>query len=209
TWVQTHLPDWHTNLVYDRSNAGPFTEPVGPLPEQIRLLTYTALASGCRGLGFWSDRFLADSHQGRDRLLEMALLNQELIMLEPLPVAARPPAWTDANSPDVKAAVFRTERAVLVLPIWMGVGAQFVPGQAAHANMNLTVPLAPKGVQAWEVTPADVRSLPVERVTGGLKVTLPEFGVTSAIVLTSDNGPNGLLAHLQDKARRMSKVAAQ
>src|SRR5262249_19767257 len=82
TWVQTHLPDWHTNLVYDRSNAAPFAEPVGPLPEQIRLLTYTALSSGCRGLGFWSDRFLADSHQGRDRLLELALLNQEIQLLE-------------------------------------------------------------------------------------------------------------------------------
>ena len=32
----------------------------------------------------WSDRFLADSHQGTDRLLELALLNQELRMLEPL-----------------------------------------------------------------------------------------------------------------------------
>src|SRR5262249_10522491 len=150
--------------------------------------------------------FLADSHQGRDRLLELALLNQELMMLEPLLVSAQTPTWIDTNYPEVKAAVFRTERALLVLPIWMGSGGQFVPGQAARANINLTVPLAPKGVQAWEVTPADVRSLPVERVTGGLKVTLPEFGVTSAIVLTSDNSPNGLLAHLQDKARRMSKV---
>ena len=55
-----------------------FDEPIGPQPEQIRLLTYLALAAGCKGLGFWSDRFLADSHQGRDRLLALALLNQEL-----------------------------------------------------------------------------------------------------------------------------------
>src|SRR5262249_48642099 len=58
TWVQTHLPEWHTNLVYGRPGTASFEEPVGPLPEQIRLLTYTAVASGCRGLGFWSDRFL-------------------------------------------------------------------------------------------------------------------------------------------------------
>src|SRR5262249_47156913 len=62
TWIQTHLPDSYTNLLYDRSSAAPFTEPIGPQPEQIRLLAYNALASGCRGLGFWSDRFLADSH---------------------------------------------------------------------------------------------------------------------------------------------------
>ena len=79
TWVQTHLPDWYTSLVYDRKSDaggkamtdGDYKDPIGPQPEQIRLLTYTALAAGCQGLGFWSDRFLADSHQGRDRLLEL------------------------------------------------------------------------------------------------------------------------------------------
>ena len=77
TWVQTHLPDWYTSLIYDRPGAGhPFTEPIGPQPEQIRLLTYIAVGSGCRGLGFWSDRFLADSHTGQDRLLTLAPLKQ-------------------------------------------------------------------------------------------------------------------------------------
>src|SRR5262249_47406358 len=68
TWIQTHLPDWYTRLVYDQPGEAGFSEPIGPQPEQIRLLAYTALAAGCRGLGFWSDRYLADSHQGRDRL---------------------------------------------------------------------------------------------------------------------------------------------
>ena len=42
----------------ERAGGAGFQEPVGPLPEQIRLLTYTALGSGCKGLGSWSDRFL-------------------------------------------------------------------------------------------------------------------------------------------------------
>ncbi len=84
TWVQTHLPEWYTTLVYDRLGYAGFDEPIGPQPEQIRLLTYIALASGSRGLGFWSDRFLANSHQGRDRLLQMALLNMELLQLDRL-----------------------------------------------------------------------------------------------------------------------------
>ena len=37
------------------------TEPIGPQPEQIRLLTYLGLAAGCRGLAFSSDRFLEDN----------------------------------------------------------------------------------------------------------------------------------------------------
>src|SRR5262249_23245323 len=59
SWVQTHTPEWYTQLLYERPASSAFSEPIGPQPEQIRLLTYTALGVGCRGLGFWSDRFLA------------------------------------------------------------------------------------------------------------------------------------------------------
>ena len=117
TWIQTQMPDWFTKLLYDRSGTAAFTEPVGPQPEQIRLLTYTALAAGCKGLGFWSDRFLADSHQGRDRLLCCALLNQELEMFEPFYGRRRgKPQWIDTSSPDVKAAVLRTAKGLVGLP---------------------------------------------------------------------------------------------
>jgi hypothetical protein len=210
TWVQTHLPDWYTTLVYDRPATAAFTEPIGPQPEQIRLLTYVALASGCRGLGFWSDRFLADSHQGRDRLLGLALLNQELKMLEPLLITAEAPTWIPTSAPDVQAAVLRCERGVLVLPMWLDKGAQYVPGQSARASLDVVVPQVPIGTQAWEISPGEVRSLRSERVLGGTKVTVPEFGMTAAILFTSDSvGPNSLIPHLQDQARQMRPVAAQ
>src|SRR5207249_330714 len=51
SWVQTHTPEWYTSLLYERRADAGFTEPIGPQPEQIRLLTYTALGVGCRGLG--------------------------------------------------------------------------------------------------------------------------------------------------------------
>ncbi len=71
TWVQTHVPDWFLTTAYEKDGGG-FTEPLGPQAEQIRLMAYAAVGSGYRGLGFWSDRFLADSHTGRDRLLALA-----------------------------------------------------------------------------------------------------------------------------------------
>src|SRR5262249_38800930 len=209
TWIQTHLPDWYTGLVYGRPGSAGFEEPVGPQPEQIRLLTYLALAAGCRGLGFWSDRFLADSHQGRDPLLTVALLNLELKMLEPfLVAAAEEPTWIDTSDGHVKAAVLRTERGILVLPIWMGKGAQFVPGQAAVSKLSITVPQVPASMQAWEISPGQVHALKVERTTGGTKITLPEFGLTAAVVFTGDQA-NGIVARFQEQARQMSKTAAQ
>jgi hypothetical protein len=219
TWIQTHLPDAFVTTAYDQASdprkvapkPGVDPEPLGPQPEQIRLLAYTAIGAGYRGLGFWSDRYLADSHNGRDRLLALALLNQELQMLEPLLLAAKEPTWIDTSQPNVKAAVLRTVegKALLVLPVWMGPGSQFVPGQAAAAELSLVVPQVPNGAWAYEVSPGQVRSLPFDRVVGGSRITLREFSLTSAVVFTSDLGPTGLLVRLQDQQRRMARVAAQ
>ena len=211
TWIQTHLDDWYTTMVYDRPAANGFDEPVGPQAEQIRLMTYCAVGCGYRGVGFWSDRFLADSHAGRDRLLAMALLNQELKLLEPLLVACGTPTWIDTSRPEVKAAVFRTEdrKAMLVLPIWLGAGSQFVPAQAAVPELKITVPQVMGSAQAWEVSPARVQALRMERVVGGVRVTLHEFGLTGAVVFTSDLSPEGLVVRLQEKQRGMAPHAAQ
>src|SRR5262249_584432 len=111
TWVQTHLQDWVLNVAYPGADRGHFDGPVGPQAAQIRVPTYLALSAGCRGLGFWSDRFLADSHQGRDRLLTLALLNQELAMLEPLLLGVTETpvwlSWPNVSAPEVQAAVIR------------------------------------------------------------------------------------------------------
>jgi hypothetical protein len=213
TWIQTHLPEWYTQLVYRKSSEEEFDEPIGPQPEQIRLLTYVALSAGCRGIGFWSDRFLANSHHGRDRLLQLALLNQELEMLEPMLATLRDTEvrWISSKQPEIRAAVLRYDGGVLVLPIWLGKGAQYVPGQLATNNLELVIPGAPADAQVWEVSPGDVRAIPSERVAGGLKVVLPEFGLTTALVLTNDVNAvdGGQIGRLQQAARKSRRLAAQ
>ncbi len=207
TWIQTHLPDWYSELLYNQNAQAEFKDPVGPQPEQIRLMAYTALSSGSKGLAYWSDRFLADSHQGRDRLLGCALLNQEMDMMEPMLVTAEDvPQWIDTSHVDIKAAVLRCNQGVLVIPIWQGRFSQFVPGQAAVSKLVMTVPQVPKTMQAWEVSPGDVRGLKAERVDNGLRITLPEFGLTSMVVFTSDTN---LMARFQDQARSKRQLAAQ
>ena len=208
TWVQTHLPDWFMTTAYERTT-GRFEEPIGPQPEQIRLLAYTAVGSGYRGLGYWSDRFLADSHMGRDRLLALALLNQEFRMLEPLLVGAKEPQWIPTSHPSVQAAVMKTDKAVLVLPIWMGPGSQFVPSQGYVARLKITVPLVPENYMAWEVSPGRFHSYKSTPTLGGREIFLEGFNLTSAIVFTGDLGPTGLVVRFQDQQRSMRKDAAQ
>ncbi|HEX3314216.1 MAG TPA: hypothetical protein VHR72_04950, partial [Gemmataceae bacterium] len=207
SWIQTHVPDWETQLLYNQAANQPFAEPVGPQPEQIRLLVYSAIANGSKGIAFWSDRFLADSHLGRDRLLMAATINQEIEMLEPiLAEVNEAPQWIDTKRPDVKAAILRSAKGVLVLPIWLGKGAQFVPGQAAVAKLTINVPQVPASMRAWEILPGEVRSLPAQRAVGGTEVVVPEFGLTTAVFFTSDTN---LVARFQGQARTKRQLAAQ
>jgi hypothetical protein len=211
TWIQTHLPDWFLQTAYGKAGpaGGSNPEPLGPQAEQVRLLAYTAIGCGYRGLGFWSDRFLSDVYTGRDRLLGLALLNQELELLEPLLVSGKDACWIDTSNPDVKAAVIRSDDAVLVLPVWMGAGSQFVPGQSALTEVNFVVPQVPGGSWAYEVSPGQIRSLSWQRVVGGTKVSLHEFSLTSAVVFTADLSPTGLVVKFQERQRSMVKMAAQ
>lgn len=212
TWIQTHIPDWQFRLMYDRPSPDGCPDPVGPQPEQIRLLTYLALANGVKGLGFWSDKYLADAYQGRERLLQLALLNQEIEMLEPLLFnLAGDVTWVESSNPAVKVAILRTTgKGVLALPIWLGAGAQFVPPQAAITGLTFNVPLVPDGAVPWEITPVRVQSLqPNLRLTPeGTQITIPEFDVTAAVVFTSDTDPDGLLAAWQRKTRQVGPYAA-
>src|SRR5205823_269864 len=76
-------------------------------------------------------------------------------------------------------------------------------------NLGVTVPQVPANCQAWEVLPGRLRSYVCERVLGGTKVVLRDFGLTSALVFTSDLGPTGLVVRFQEQQRRMRKAASQ
>lgn len=221
TWIQTHLPDWFLTAAYDHTT-GRFSEPIGPQPEQIRLLSYIALGCGYRGLAYWSDRFLADSHTGRDRLLALARLNQEFRLLEPLLVTVnKEPQWIDAlmpkfpglpdrPNPNVKAAVLKCDKAVLVLPIWMGPGSQYVPPQGHLSQVRLKV-MVPENYTAWVISPGRAPySYPSKPVLGGRELILHDFNLTSAIVFTADVvGRGSLIPRFQEMQRSMRRDAAQ
>jgi hypothetical protein len=212
TWVQNHLPDWYVETVLEQKPTDPFYEPIGPHPEQVRVMAHIALASGCRGLGFWSDRFLADSHHGRDRLQGMALLNAEIDMLSPCLLAPQNVSktqWLNTNNPNVKAALVRGERGAVLLPIWFGPGMQFVPDQGAIAELKVTVPLVHDGADPWRITPAGVECLAHKstKVVGGTELTIPEFDLVAPVVFTNDRP--GLVVWWQDYARKYGRLAAR
>jgi hypothetical protein len=163
--------------------------PLGVGNEGPRLLVYSALAAGVRGVYFASrSRLDGDDPQSRWRALLLESLNLELEMVEPWAAGGAFVAivrGSDPN-PDVFAAVLRTDRAQLLLPIWSGSGGQCVPGSAAAGDLTFIVPGIPGNSKAYELTPNGLRLLGDRRTTGGTGVTLDDFGLTSMVVITQD-----------------------
>lgn len=106
TWLQAEPPASLTTLpafadvpVRDRGDlqVGPVIE-----PEQYRLQVYSALAAGCRGLGYWTTTPLDDnSALARERRFALTQLNLELWLIEPWLAAsnAESPATVTIKSP--------------------------------------------------------------------------------------------------------------
>lgn len=211
TWIQIAPPESARAVFIQPGKEIDPATPMGPVvePEQIRLMTYAAVSAGYRGLGFWTTRALGRSPDGPDRepLLALALLNLELRLMEPwLAAGSLVETVQAADRPEVQAAVIQSNQGLLVLPVWYDRDSEFVPGQQAVHQLTLKIPGVPAATPAWEVTGTEVRALKPERVSGGLKITLEEFGLTSMVVFSSD--PN-VVRQLRSEVARVAQEAAR
>jgi hypothetical protein len=105
---------------------------------------------------------------------------------------------------ELEAAVFRTDKATLLLPIWYENDAQFVPGQLAAPGATIDVASVPDTASAWEVTTTRIKHLDSEPIPGGRKVILPTFDTTTAIVVTSDRSVIDGLKRKMDAIQALS-----
>ncbi len=231
TWIQTEPTpgsnDWRKT---SRKH------PVVIEPEQIRLQVYAALASGVKGIGYWKTLKLdADTPGAYERRLAISQLNQEIELLQPwlatgklvgqIPFSINGESLLQNNArfpfrrsqrqqpvrvkkpkTEFEAAVIRSDYGLLLLPVWYEKDAQYVPGQMVANNATFIVPGVDESAAAWEVTTTGIRSLNRERVTGGIRIVIPKFDQTTAIVLTSDLA---LVDKLRQKANSLARSSSQ
>jgi hypothetical protein len=175
--------------------------------EQLRLLTFAALSAGARGLLFETfTRLDTQTAEARQRSQMLELLNLELAIAEPWAAAGSLAATAPSNVPEVQGALFQTDKARLLLPLWLARGAQYATGQAAGNNVSFVVPGVPSNHEAYEITPCGAKRLDHQRATGGVRITLGEFSLATMVLFSDDRL---VLKGISDRVARGSQRAAQ
>ena len=155
--------------------------------EQIRLLVYTAISSGSRGLLFLSDSSLeAQDGETRQRAMTLQLLNLELEVIEPWAAGGALVTTTECSQRFVSGVILRDDRARLVMPMWLAPGSQCVAPLAAANPLYLTLPGIPESSNIFELSAGRLQPLRHRRQSGGTQVTLDEFGLSSLWFLAQD-----------------------
>jgi hypothetical protein len=222
TWLRTRprlgmpgMPVWatietqHSREMWEQISllsAGQAPEPAADY-EQIRLMVQAALVAGVRGLSFAS-RSPLDGQDPATRLrtMTLSLVNLEIGLIQPWLAAGNPAAEISAanqagENPGISGAILTAKHARLLLPMWTGTGAQYVPDQLSGNLITFAVPAAPEDNIAYELTVGGLRPLDKKRRVGGLHVMQNEFGPTSMVLLS-----NGIAVGTMN--RQLPRIAA-
>lgn len=185
-------------------------------PDQMRLATFTAIAAGARGLIFeGSDEITLGSGRPllieaaflneEIDLFEWLLADTSKVATilptyKPDPPA--PPPTVGLNGMrntvtkkkeepphgSIKAIMYKTKdrRGAVLFVADFDTFAQFQPPQMALKNLKIDIPGQAYDAEAYEISPGDVQVLDKQRIPGGTRITIPEFGPTSIIYITTD-----------------------
>ncbi len=164
-----------------------FASPRAAIPadvESIRLLTYTALASGARGIEFQTEAPLDASPP--TLILELALLNMELELAEPWAATGSYVTTATSSDAELQGAVLQTDKARLLLPMRIAVASQYIPRPAKPGPVSIVAPGVPESHNVYSLTPGGLQPIEHRRVTGGVQLTLEDFQLTALILITPD-----------------------
>ncbi|MBN1589151.1 MAG: hypothetical protein JW888_06530, partial [Pirellulales bacterium] len=150
----------------------------------------------------------ATDAESRARAAAVELLNLELELVRPWVAAGNLVAVVRSPThPDVSGALFHYHRTHLLVPLWSGSGAQYVPGQAADKRVKFVVPGVPKTNRVYEIVPGGLPPVEhPERIAGGVQVTLGEFSLCSMVLFAEDHK---IVDEIRQRAREMGPHAAR
>lgn len=155
--------------------------------EQMRQQIRLSMAAGIHGLLFSSSAPLnGPDREAQYRAAALELLNLELILTDAWFAAGQPDELIDSEDETLSAAILRTERTSLLLPISIEPDSQLVFGQGAANNRSFIVP-ARDGYSADLLLPGNLRKVPSHRRAGGVRLDLEEISMNTLVFLAQSD----------------------
>jgi hypothetical protein len=148
---------------------------------QIESLVQTACMRGVRGFVFDSHSSLSQSDAAtRLRATTLELINRRLQMIEPWLAAGKVIGRISSADGAWTGVVLHVDRARLLIPV-----AEHALPQSNATEAVFVVPGVPESCQVFELSPAALRTLPMQRVAGGVRLAMrPDDD--SFILMTED-----------------------
>lgn len=155
--------------------------------EQMRQQMRLSMAAGIHGFLFSSSAPLdGPDREAQYRAAALELLNLELILTDAWFAAGEPEELIDSEDETLSAAILRTERTSLLLPISIEPENQLVFGQAAANNRSFIVPVR-DGYSADLLLPGNLRKVPSHRRAGGIRLDLEEISMNTLVFLAQSD----------------------
>ena len=176
--------------------------------EQLRQQVRLSMAADMHGLLFSSNTPLDGAdHESQYRAAALELINLELVLTDAWFAGGKPEELIDSDDSGISAAILRTERTSLLLPISIEPDTQLVFGQAAANNRSFTVPIR-DGYSADLLLPGNLRKIPSSRRAGGVHLDLEEISMNSLVFLAQSDWYTRVMAEKSPKlGNRMATLA--
>lgn len=204
TWAQAHVQIWYTQKYLDSTvKWAPSRYPDG---ENLRMVAYSSLAAGCRGLLWFPSRYFTDEYHGGDRYAEAGLIGCELEVYGPLLAegAVGPELETEDPRLHVWPVDFPGGRLLLAMVFDEKTQYHVDWGGAAKRTVKLDRPI-PEGA-----TVAQFAGLggyrPVHPNEARDQVTLPSFEMTEVFVISDDHE---VMSGISERMRAVEPDAAR
>lgn len=183
--LPTHLPETLREQLLLLSPGKPLRETLQW--QQLRVLAYSAIGSGARGLVFHSRVPLSTGTlAGSQRVDTLKLLNFELLLLEPWAAAGTLVEDVPSPEPGTQVSMLQTERSKLLIVTRHVAGQQYVAAPEGGKPVSLVVPGVPISDRAYQITLSGPKQLRTSQGSGGIRIQLDEPALATAIVITQD-----------------------
>ncbi len=206
TWLQAHTQYWYTHNLLGGPPAAHRPSRF-PDPSHIRILTYTAISHGVRGIIYYTYKFFWDDWYGRDRFAEVGVIGAEIEIVGPYLAAGRLSTNLPTDSKDLQVSSFEYDGDVLLVLAMMRPYYSYSIDEGLVENVSIYLPFSAEGISAYSISFPRVTPLKLIPETAASSILIiPRVELTDLVLLTSSPDKilrieNQLLCLLPDAAR--------